>query len=180
MSEVDDEGNDADIVNLGTTDPRYTFGVNLNAAYKGWDFSAFIQGVGKRTHFYQGDFSLPFSQTWRPPIKRFYNTTWSPDRTDAEFPRLNHSDVRWSNYRASTLQKQNGAYARLKNITIGYTLPSNVLERAGIDRIRVYVGGEDLFTLSHLDGGYDPENSSGYENAYPFTKRFTLGLNITL
>ncbi|WP_422351053.1 TonB-dependent receptor [Flagellimonas sp.] len=179
ISVVDDEGNDADIVPLGTVDPRYTFGVNLNAAFKGWDFSAFIQGVAKRTHFYSGDFAIPWSQPWRPPIKRFYGTTWTPENTDAPYPRLITNDVRWHNWRHSTLFKQNGAYARLKNVTLGYTLPVDVTNKVGIDKIRLFFSGEDLLTIDHLDGGYDAENS-GATNIYPFTKRYAFGVNITL
>lgn len=179
LSAVDDDGNDADIVPLGTIQPRYTFGVNLTAAYKGWDFSAFIQGVGKRTHFYQGDFAIPWSQPWRPPLKRFYGNTWTPENTGAPFPRLIQNDVRWHNWRHSTLFKVNGAYARLKNVTIGYTLPSDVMNKVGIEKMRIYFSGEDLFTIDHLDGGYDPENN-GASNIYPFTKRYAFGINITL
>ena len=180
LSVVDENGNDADIVDLGTIDPRYTFGVNLNIGWKGFDVSAIIQGVAKRTQFRTGDFALPFRWPWFRPLARFYNQTWSPERTGARFPRLNHSDVRTFNYQPSTLLEENGAYARLKNITVGYTLPSKISQKISIPKVRIYFSGEDLFTIDDLDGGYDPETTNGDVNFYPFTRRYAFGLDITL
>lgn len=179
ISVYDDEGNDADIVDLGTNSARYSFGINLAANFKGFDFSTFIQGVGKRTVFYSGAFSIPFQQAWWQPLKRFYGNTWTPDNPTAKYPRLTTGSVRHWNYRTSENTKVNGAYARFKNITVGYSLPKDVLEKAGISTLRLYLSGEDLFTIDAMDGGYDAENTNGSDAFYPFTKRYSVGLTLT-
>jgi len=179
ISVYDDNGNDADVVDLGTNSARYSFGVNLAARYKGFDASAFIQGVGKRTVFYSGAFAIPFEQPWWQPLKRFYGNTWTPENPTAKYPRLTTGGTRHWNYRNSENTKVNGAYARLKNITVGYSLPKNVLEKAGISSLRLYLSGEDLFTIDAIDGGYDAENTDGSDTFYPFTKRYSVGLTLT-
>jgi TonB-linked SusC/RagA family outer membrane protein len=179
LSVFDDEGNDADIINLGTNVARYNFAINLAANYKNWDFSTFIQGVGKRTIFYEGNFALPFRSPWWQPLKRFYGNTWTSDNPTAKYPRLTTGGIRFYNYRPSENTKVSGAYARFKNITLGYTLSGSVTEKIGIDNLRLYFSGEDLFTIDAVDGGYDAENTNGSHTNYPFTKRYSLGLTLT-
>jgi TonB-linked SusC/RagA family outer membrane protein len=180
ISVYDDNQKDADVVDLGTNSARYNFGFNLSAKYKNFDVSTFVQGVGKRTLFYGGDFAYPFSQPWWQPLERFYNNTWSPANPTAKYPKMysGGGNNTW-NYKTSELTKVSGAYARLKNITIGYSLPTDALKKAGISNLRIYVSGEDLFTIDSVDGGYDPENTDGSDIFYPFTKRFSLGLTLT-
>ncbi|MDN5204242.1 TonB-dependent receptor [Fulvivirgaceae bacterium BMA10] len=179
ISLVDADGNDADIVNLGTNAPRKNFGVNLGVKFKNFDVSAFVQGVAKRTIFYNGDFRLPFVWPWRTPLRRFYNNTWTPENPDAKFPRLTHGGIRFWNYEPSAMNQVNGAYARLKNITIGYTIPNHITERVGVQNFRVFFSGEDLVTIDSVEGGYDPEHTNGSPSNYPFTKRYSLGLSLS-
>ncbi|MCG8386490.1 MAG: TonB-dependent receptor [Cytophagales bacterium] len=178
ISLVDDDGNDADIVNLGDNAPRYSYALNASVAYRGFDLSIFLQGVAQRTIFYTDQWRLPFEQPWWQPLQRFYGNTWSPENTGAKFPRLTTGSQRYWNYETSKNTEINGAYMRVKNITLGYTLPGNVLESAGIDKVRVFFSGEDLFTIDSVDGGYDAENTNGAANFYPFTKRYSFGLNV--
>lgn len=179
ISLYDDEGNDGDVVDLGTNAPRYSFGFNLSAKYKGFDVSSLIQGVGKRSVFYQGAFAIPFEQPWWQPLQRFYGNTWQSDNQDAKYPRLTTGGTRYWNYRTSENTRVNGAYARFKNITVGYSLPQEVLEKVNISKLRIYFSGEDLFTIDSMTGGYDAENTNGSDVFYPFTKRYSLGLNLT-
>ena len=178
ISLVDDDGNDADIVNLGDNAPRYSYALNASVAYRGFDLSIFLQGVAQRTIFYTDQWRLPFEQPWWQPLQRFYGNTWSEENTGAKFPRLTTGSQRYWNYETSKNTEINGAYMRVKNITLGYTLPGNVLESAGIDKVRVFFSGEDLFTIDSVDGGYDAENTNGAANFYPFTKRYSFGLNV--
>lgn len=179
LSFTDAEGNDADVVNLGTNAARFRFGANLGAKYKNWDFSAFVQGVAKRTVFYSGSFAIPFQAPWWQPLRRFYGNTWQPDNPTAKYPRLTTGGIKFYNYRTSENTRVSGAYARLKNITLGYSLPKDMLEKVGISNLRVYLSGEDLFTIDAVDGGYDAENTNGSAAFYPFTKRYSLGLTLT-
>jgi len=73
----------------------------------------------------------------------YYNQTWNADRPNAKYPELSNGNIRYWNYQPSTLQKVNGAYVRLKNLTIGYSLPKSLLDRTFLSRARVYVGGQD-------------------------------------
>jgi hypothetical protein len=88
----------------------------------------------------------------------------------------------YSYYRASTWSIQNGAYLRLKNLVVGYTLPSNITQKAGISRLRIYFSGSDLLTISSIRDGFDPEQTrtvGGGIERYPFYKFITGGVNIT-
>ena len=166
-----------DVVYLGSTDPRYSYGINLGAEYKGFDFSAFIQGVGKRTMFLEGDADKPFAQPWFQSAEYWFGKTWTKDRTDAKYPAITGKGKRSYNYYISSNTKHNVAYARLKNIQIGYTLPSKFIQKLKLEKIRVYFSGEDLYEIHNAPGGWDPEDGGGYVS-YPFARNFSLGANI--
>jgi TonB-linked SusC/RagA family outer membrane protein len=172
-------GDNGDVVNVGTISPRYNFGVNLTANYSNFDISIFLQGVGKRTLFRTGEYSIPWSDWWRQPPAFYYNQTWNADRPNAKYPELSNGNIRYWNYQPSTLQKVNGAYIRLKNLTIGYSLPKSLLDKTFLSRARVYVGGQDLWEKDSVLGGWDPEASQNGFN-YPFQRFFSFGLDITL
>ncbi|MDB4919683.1 MAG: SusC/RagA family TonB-linked outer membrane protein [Mucilaginibacter sp.] len=172
-------GDNGDVENVGTISPRYNFGINLTANYSNFDISIFLQGVGKRTLFRTGEYSIPWSDWWRQPPEFYFNQTWNADRPNAKYPELSNGNIRYWNYQPSTLQKVNGAYIRLKNLTIGYSLPKSLLEKTFLSRARVYVGGQDLWEKDSVLGGWDPEASQSGFN-YPFQRFFSFGLDITL
>ncbi|MDD4532477.1 MAG: SusC/RagA family TonB-linked outer membrane protein [Bacilli bacterium] len=166
-----------DAIYLGDMNPRFNFGLNLNAEYKRFDLGLFIQGVGKRVIFLEGEASMPFEQWWWEPLEYWYGKTWTADRTDAKYPAITLDNKRYYNYQQSTNTKFNTAYARLKNIQVGYTLPNHLTKKAGINKLRFYFSGEDIFEVHNVPGGYDPENTGRYNN-YPFTRNFSFGANI--
>ena len=174
----DSPGQDGDIVNLGNLAPRYTYGVNLDAGWKRFDFSVFFQGVGKRTLFRDGDYRMPWSDWWRQPPLFYYGQTWNEDRPNAPYPRLSHGDIRFWNYQPSTLQAINAAYLRLKNLQIGFSLPERLIARARMTRARVYFSGFDLWEKHSVKGGWDPESIANGFN-YPFQRLYSFGLDIT-
>lgn len=174
----DAEGDDGDAEYVGSITPRFNFGLTLGAKWNNFDISLFFQGVAKRTLFRTGEFSMPWSDWWRYPPRFYYGETWNEDRPDAYYPRLTHGDIRHWNYQASTLQKINAAYVRLKNIQIGYTLPTNLLAKIGIERTRFYVSGQDLFEIHGVKGGWDPESDTGGFN-YPFQRYYSFGIDLT-
>jgi len=102
------------VVNAGTISPRYNFGVNLTANYSNFDISIFLQGVGKRTLFRIGEYSIPWSDWWRQPPAFYYNQTWNADRPNAKYPELSNGNIRYWNYQPSTLQKVNVLMSDLK------------------------------------------------------------------
>lgn len=182
--------NPGDQVIIGNALPRYTFGINLGANWHGFDISGFFQGIG-RQHWYPGNnadkFWGPYSRPYYSFVPRnFTDDIWTPENPDAYFPLLRGYTA--LNNRGSLNVKndrylQDLAYIRLKNLTVGYSLPTSILGKAKISRARFYVSGENVFTLTKLRSDYiDPENASGEVNgrSYPFSKTFSLGIDITL
>jgi TonB-linked SusC/RagA family outer membrane protein len=174
----DSPGQDGDVVDLGNLAPRYTYGINLDAAWKRFDLSVFFQGVGKRTLFRDGDYRMPWSDWWRQPPLFYYGQTWNEDRPNAPYPRLSHGDIRFWNYQPSTLQAINGAYVRLKNLQIGFSLPERLIARARMTHARIYFSGFDLWEKHHVKGGWDPESPPLGFN-YPFQRLYSFGMDIT-
>jgi TonB-linked SusC/RagA family outer membrane protein len=174
----DTPGQDGDVVNLGNLAPRYTYGMNLTVGWKRFDLGAFLQGVGKRTLFRDGDYRMPWSDWWRQPPLFYFNQTWNEDRPDAPYPRLSHGDIRFWNYQPSTLQQVNAAYLRLKNLQVGFTLPELLIAKARMTRARVYFSGFDLWEKHSVKGGWDPESPALGFN-YPFQRLYSFGMDIT-
>jgi TonB-linked SusC/RagA family outer membrane protein len=174
----DTPGQDGDVVNLGNTAPRYTYGMNLNLAWKRFDLGVFFQGVGKRTLFREGEYRMPWSDWWRQPPLFYYGQTWNEDRPNAPYPRLSHGDIRFWNYQPSSLHKINAAYLRLKNLQIGFSLPERLIARARMTRARIYFSGFDIWEKHSVKGGWDPESiANGYN--YPFQRLYSFGMDIT-
>ncbi|SMC94321.1 TonB-linked outer membrane protein, SusC/RagA family [Pedobacter africanus] len=176
---ADDHG---DLIRIGNSSPRYTFGVDLNLAWKGFDVRSFFMGIGKQDFYPRNNnvyFWSVFAQPWTNPTVQTMDK-WSPENPNAYFPRLKSyiaEDVSELGY-PQTRYLQNFAYMRLKNLTIGYTLPQAILRKLQVNRLRVYFSGENIFDKSGVKFNLDPEALSG--NVYPFQKTFSFGLNVTL
>lgn len=185
--------NEKDLVYLGTNDPKLSYSFNFGAEWKGFDFSMMFQGVGRRTIFRDKNDGL---NTWRVPMQAIYlNTTtqsigntWSPEHPDAYYP--TYTNITWINkynYQISSWSVEDGAYLRLKNLTIGYTLPQSVIKKLKpLSRLRVYFTGNDLWETSKIRDGWDPEQSNrAYDDhdnplsRYPFSRTFTFGVDAT-
>jgi len=178
--------NTGDLVYLGDINPRYQFGFNVNMGYKNFDFSFFIQGIAKRKFKPSNELIQPLLYSYYLPVS-FQTDYWTPDNRDAAFPRPYLSGDH--NFQSSDKWFLNGAYARLKNIQLGYTLTKEKLPRLPFSRIRIYASGEDLLTFSKMGvfkGSIDPEMKTTdkneptrtISNPYPFTTSFSFGLNI--
>ncbi len=177
LSTFGDDGTNGDVTPIGNVTPRYSYGFNLGIEYKNFEVSVFFQGVGERDFFIGDELRRPWSVPWRRPDARFYNNTWLPTRPNAKFPRaVANNGIGNYNYVLSTNTLLDGSYLRLKNVRISYNLPKEILNKVGIQRAKFYLTGFDLWTVTKLDGGYDPESVSN--SNYPFSKRFTLGLNL--
>ena len=174
----DGQEGSGDVIYLGDKNPRYNFGFNLNMEWKGFDLSAFIQGVGRRTMFLTGEARCPMPEAWYQSAEYWYGKTWTTERTDAKYPAATLKDKRNYNYYVSTNTKFNVAYARLKNIQFGYTIPQVLTEKINLQKVRFYFSGEDLFEIHNTPGGWDPEEDNGTYNSYPFTRNFAFGVNV--
>lgn len=173
-----------DYVYLGTDDPKIQFSFNAGLEWNNFDFSVVFQGAGKRTVWRD-------ASTWRVPMRtsymngsnQFIGNVWSVDNPNGFYPTLtNQEDINSYNYQCSSWSVEDGSYLRLKNITLGYTLPSSLLDKIKfISKCRIYVTGTDLWEHSKINDGWDPEASRNVSNAsrYPFLRQLTFGLNLT-
>lgn len=170
--------NDKDRVVLGSNMPRYEYSLNLAADWKGFDLSLFLQGVGKKDLFYTGYGVRPFL-VGRTMFKHQLDY-WTEDNRDAQFPILliEGSQNSVVNNKPSSFWMKSGAFLRLKNITLGYTIPSKLTHKIGISNLRVYANAQNLFTASEAYKGYDPEISFSSGSFYPLMQTFTFGVNI--
>ena len=180
--------NRGDMVIIGNKEPRYLYNANIGLSWNGIDISAFFQGVGRQHRYpdgnnmmFWGGFARPYS-SFVPA--NFLDNVWSEENPNAYLPKirgyaaqgdrsLGHKNDRYL---------QNIAYCRLKNLTVGYTLPSEWTSKIKIDRLRVYFSGDNLFTWTKLKSDYiDPEQITVNSDArtYPFSKVFSFGLDIT-
>jgi hypothetical protein len=193
-----------DITVIGNELPRYKYGFNLYAAWKGFDVRGFLQGVAKRDMwpatqrvipgYSDGDFTFwgiagdPNNQQILAPHMDFYRPEGDPYGANlgAYYPRPYSASAQ--NQLTQTAYLQNGAYMRVKNIQIGYTLPTRLIQRVGIQKVRVYVSGENLFTFTKLTSVIDPEafmgmntpqgGSGSIGTAYPISKVYAVGVNL--
>lgn len=176
---------------FGNPFPRYTFGATYTVDYKNFDLSIFIQGVGKRTMMIRGELVEPFHYNYGMTMYTHQLDYWTPQNTDARYPRLanNGTQSNTNNFRrGSDMYLYDGAYARLKNLQFGYTLPEGVTKSIGMSSFRLYVSGQNLLTLSKVKF-VDPElsefnNSLGPSGgnsgrAYPTQVYYGLGLDIS-
>lgn len=176
-------GNTGDMKVIGNSQPRYLFGINVNINYKSFDFTMFWQGVGKRDFWVANPNFFGFRSAW-------YETTvaahaldyWSPDNTDAYFARPYLTVENFKNQQVQSRFLQHASYTRLKNMQVGYSLQDNIVRKLGMDKVRIYIGGENLLTFSGMLKSFDPETnfgSSGGALVYPLSRTISTGINIT-
>src|SRR5690606_7170825 len=101
---------------------------------------------------------------------------WTPENTSAAFPRLTISEA--NNEKNSSFWVKDASYVRLKNIQIGYTLPEKISAKIGMNKIRLYATGQNLFTIDNFWKGYDVEAPIGRGDVYPQVKVYNIGLDI--
>lgn len=166
--------NPGDLVKLGTTNAKYLYGFNLNLGYNGFDFGMMFQGAAKRKVYIAPSVIAPFATTSEMPWT-IYRDYWTEENQNAAWPRLYNYNGNQFNFQCSDKWVQDGSYLRLKNIQLGYTIPLN---EYGIDKLRVYVAGQDIWESTKMLKVYDPEaGNQTSSNYYPFFRTWTIGLN---
>ena len=167
-----------DRTKIGKGTPDWNFGFNFNADWKGFDFNMFLQGVAGADIFdatYRTDITAGNYPTYM--LNR-----WTGEGTSNKYPILRAGDN--TNWQVSDLYIVDGSYLRLKNISLGYTLPRNLTRQISIERLRFFVMAENLVTWTKY-WGFDPEISSGGKSlgidkgVYPQARIWTVGLNLT-
>jgi hypothetical protein len=168
-----------DRVLLGGSMPRFLYGGNIRLSYHNFDLGIMVQGVGKQNSRLSGLMVQPIMENWGHIPKILDGEYWSVYNTEQEnlnvqYPRLSRNSES-NNFAMSDFWMINGGYFRLKNISLGYTLPSTVSDRLGMQNIRVYGNASDLFTIDNYPSGWDPEVSA---TGYPITSSFLLGVSV--
>ena len=174
---------------IGNTTPRYQYAFNAGVNWRNFDLSVFFQGLGKMD-YYPGNnadrFWGPYSRPYFSFIpKDFESQIWSPENPNAYFPTLMaYVALNANNELRATNNKylQDLAYLRLKNVSLGYMLPTSLTKRVKVNAFRVFISGENMFTWTKLKTKYiDPEQmmADGNGRVYPFSKTYSVGFDIT-
>ncbi|MDC6352730.1 TonB-dependent receptor [Zeaxanthinibacter sp. PT1] len=182
--DVDGDGtiDDDDRTYIGSPHPDFVYGLNVALNYKGFDMSLFISGSqGNDVYNYDKIFT---------DFPTFFNSnrsvrvldSWTPSNTDATLPALSQS-ITNSETQPNSFFVEDASFMRLKNLQVGYTFPDDIAATVGMDMLRLYVQGTNLFTITGYDG-FDPEIitfdnlSLGIdENTFPLSQIFTIGIN---
>ena len=187
---LDDPG---DFKVIGNSTPRYQYGITLNAGWKGFDINAFFKGVGKRD-IYPGaeatNFWGSYNRKYQVLLTHVVENRWTPDNPDAYFPRpkgyiaLGDNDLGLP----QTKYLQDASYIRLKNLTIGYTIPQKISNKIKAQQLRIYFSGQNLWESTNLDSSLDPEglqkDPDGYSSnlglgtSYPIQRVYSFGMEI--
>ncbi|MGV8093881.1 MAG: TonB-dependent receptor [Mangrovibacterium sp.] len=174
---------------IGNSSPRYRFGLSMGADWKGFDFFVFLQGVAKRDLWlgdpnFWGVGSGEWQSTGLDEHLDYYRpentTSVFGSNTDAYYPKIYLSKT--MNQQVQTRYLQNGAYIRLKNIQMGYNFPKIILDKVGLQGLRIYCSAENILTLSHIAKMYDPEATNGpwgNGKTYPLSSTISFGAKVT-
>lgn len=175
---------DEDRTIIGSTIPRYTYGLQLDFGWKGFRLNAMIQGVAKVDGYLNSHYVIPAVNS--SAIKPWQLDYWTEDNRDATLPRV--SVTATNNTQNSSFWMKSAAYVRLKNLQIGYELPKSLLSKVGINNLYLYVNGQNLFTATDFWQGYDPEIaydpgaadgvSLGDGAYYPQVKVYSFGIDV--
>ncbi|WP_159023927.1 SusC/RagA family TonB-linked outer membrane protein [Formosa sp. L2A11] len=174
--------NEDDLVYIGDANPHKSFGINLGFTYKSFDFSAFFQGVAEVNIVRTGSLSYPFMQWWTNQNPTFTNKTWTAENSNSKTPAAFRTTARktWNYGDLNDIGVIKAAYLRAKAISVGYALPQDVLDKMGMDKVRLSITGNDLFTISNIKDGLDPEfgDSTRQGDMIPFTSALIFGLEL--
>jgi TonB-linked SusC/RagA family outer membrane protein len=168
---------DSDRTVIGTTYPRYTYSLRGNIAWKNFDASFFLQGIAKVNGYLYAEAIHAFINDYSTPQKTHMDR-WTPANTSASYPRLYYGETHNSLF--SDYWIQNAAFLRVKNIQFGYTLRMKLSSSTVIEKMRFYISGENLFTITKYFYAYDPEIKSSSGDSYPQVKTYALGVSLTL
>jgi TonB-linked SusC/RagA family outer membrane protein len=172
---------DHDRVLLGGSLPRYQYGGNLEMKYKNIDFSLIFQGVGKQNVRIDANMIKHHGENEQEISRHYAENYWSVYNTDEEnlkalYPRFTGGSAYNQIFTFSDFWLFNGAYFRLKNIMLGYTIPTQLTQRYQMRNVRVYGSISNLFSIDNYYPGWDPELTSG---SYWMTRTFLVGLSVT-
>ena len=169
---------------IGNSTPRYSYSLFTDGSYKGFDYSIFIQGVGKRDYYTTSNmyFGIVGSE-WQSSLFTEHLDRWTPENPNGFFPKAYIGGGNWwKNTEAQTKYLINAAYLRIKNVQVGYTLPNYISSQVKIQKLRFYISVDNLGTFTKMSDHsvLDPENTFSDAKNYPLQRTVSVGANITL
>ncbi|MDM8001983.1 MAG: TonB-dependent receptor [Bacteroidota bacterium] len=171
---------DGDRVRIGSPFPDFTGGLNLNAEMYGFDFNMFLYAaLGQEIYSATRRYDMNYANYTGEWLNR-----WTGEGTSDKYPRVTFSDNNLNGKTVSDFYIQDGSFVRLRNITLGYSLPKSVTDAIKLSRLRLYVSAENLYTFTRYTG-YDPEIGGGvFDNGidrgiYPQPRTIMTGINVT-
>lgn len=165
---------------IGNSTPRYSYGVTADASWKGFDAMIFVQGVGKRDVAIGGNYFWGIvGDEWQSSLFTTHLDRWTPQTPDGYYPKYYMSSENNKNQQTQTRYLQNGAYLRIKNVQLGYTLNKNLVEKLKLGRVRFYLSVENLATITKFTKALDPELFLSSGKVYPMQRNYSAGLNVT-
>ncbi|WP_205461951.1 SusC/RagA family TonB-linked outer membrane protein [Mangrovibacterium lignilyticum] len=173
------DGRDETVIGFSTV-PENTYSLSLGCNYKGWGFNVMFQGVDHVSRYYDAEAMYGFVDGGK--VKEHHLDRWDPSQTEAynlanaKYPLLHYDSNGDHNQQLNSYFLQNGAFVRLKNIEVSYTLPDRWIKSVGMSDCRLYVNANNLITWDHLDGISDPESNGS--NRYPIMKTINCGVNL--
>jgi hypothetical protein len=176
---------DLDRTWLGSPVPKFTGGFNFTLRYKGFDLAGYVYGSFGGDLFNVSKWFTDFYPSFQgASISTRVTESWSPTNTGASIPIFESASNFSTNTQASSFYVEDGSYVRMQNLTLGYNLPTATLNKLKMTKFRVYIAGNNLFTISGYDGldpsvGGAADTNFGIDvGNYPITKQYTLGVNL--
>lgn len=166
---------------IGNTTPKYQYGVTANLSWLNFDFGLLLQGVGKRDFVPRGSYFWgAINNGAAVGTKEVYRDSWSPENPGGYYPIYKAGST--FNILPQTRYLQSSAYLRLKNISLGYTVPQKAIEKIKLSQARVYVTGQNLWEYTRLKGNFDPEvtGSDDVGVFYPLQRVISFGIQLSL
>ena len=174
---------------IGNETPRYQVGITLGADWNGFDFRAFFQGVCKRDIWLTGNFFWGATGgIWQSIGYKEHFDYFRPagdemgENLNSYFPKPYFDSNADKNQLSQTGYLQSAAYLRLKNLQVGYTVPTYLVNKIGLNKVRVFFSGDNLFTISSIFGVFDPEavgGAMGNGKIYPLSRTLSCGVNVS-
>ncbi len=175
-----------DRVFIGNPNPDFTYGLNLGLNYKGFDLSTFFFGSQGAEIFNYNKWWIDFWPSFQnqKSADLLYNS-WTPSNTGAKTPKASNKSNFSNNTQSVSYYVEDGSFFRMRNLQIGYTLPTDAINAIGLTKARIYVQGVNLFTATKYSG-IDPDVNNGGDTAfgvdfgnYPLVKQFIVGVNVS-
>ena len=158
--------------------PAYNFSLNLSAQYKNFALSVLLTGAAGYDIYLDGEAQSPLRNGFNG--YNYQLDYWTPENTDAKYPRISDGGFNDNNFRYSDFWKRSGNHLRFKNINLSYTLPKFGKSNGGFKEIRIFATAYNIFVIKTYDEDFDPQMQSSTGWYYPQNKSTTFGINLTL